>query len=298
MRSRLSILIISATILSGCSSLPFLSPKPAALQVMSEPQANIFLNDNYVGQSTFYDDNLKPGEYTIKLQKSDQPEQEWQAKIGLYPSVVTVVNRSFAPTDVESSHYIVEMQQIGENEAAKIALVTIPDNVIVKLDGQPEGFTPITLNNIAEGSHTISIVAPGYREESINIQATRGYQILITASLGKTEALIAPPTPTPGPTASPSATPIVTPAAQQVTPSATSSASASPTPPYVTILETGTGWLRVRSAPSGLTQNEVAKIDVGDTYPFIESSEDGWYKIEYAPGEAGWISAKFADLTE
>ena len=60
----------------------------------------------------------------------------------------------------------------------------------------------------------------------------------------------------------------------------------------VTILDTPTGWLRVRSEPS-TAGTEVAKVDPGKEFPFLE--EDGeWYKIEYASGQIGWISSEYA----
>lgn len=63
-------------------------------------------------------------------------------------------------------------------------------------------------------------------------------------------------------------------------------------PATLTIKETPTGWLRVRSAPSG---EEVGKVAPGETYNLI-SEDSGWYQIEYNSSESAWISADYAEI--
>lgn len=62
--------------------------------------------------------------------------------------------------------------------------------------------------------------------------------------------------------------------------------------PRIIILETPTGWLRVREGP-GTNYPEITKIYSGETYPLLEESE-GWYKIELEDGGNGWIHASYA----
>ncbi len=62
-----------------------------------------------------------------------------------------------------------------------------------------------------------------------------------------------------------------------------------------TVLETGTGWLRVRSAPS-LEGEEVTTVNVGDTFVVLE--EDGeWVKIKVDESTEGWVSATYVEIT-
>ncbi|PIS21191.1 hypothetical protein COT51_04050 [candidate division WWE3 bacterium CG08_land_8_20_14_0_20_41_15] len=60
----------------------------------------------------------------------------------------------------------------------------------------------------------------------------------------------------------------------------------------VEVLETGTGWLRVRSEAS-LNGTEIGKVNVGEKYKFSEEVE-GWYKITLSDGTTGWISSQYA----
>lgn len=65
----------------------------------------------------------------------------------------------------------------------------------------------------------------------------------------------------------------------------------------VEILETGTGWLRVRSEAS-LNGEEIGRVNVGEKYKIAEEVE-GWYKITLTDGKTGWISSQYAKkLTE
>ena len=66
--------------------------------------------------------------------------------------------------------------------------------------------------------------------------------------------------------------------------------------PRVKILPTGTGWLRVRSAPS-TGSSELAKVDVGNEYVLVESAEE-WVKIRVSDILEGWVSKRYVETVE
>jgi hypothetical protein len=61
-----------------------------------------------------------------------------------------------------------------------------------------------------------------------------------------------------------------------------------------TVLETGTGWLRVRST-AGLGGAEVAKVNVGQVYDVLEEIT-GWVKIKVSETVQGYVSADFVKV--
>ncbi|MDP2874178.1 MAG: PEGA domain-containing protein [bacterium] len=90
-----------------------------------------------------------------------------------------------------------------------------------------------------------------------------------------------------------------------VTPSTPSTAPPTTTPPtttppgttggtWVEVIETGTGWLRVRSEPviDGTNANEITKVNVGEKFQLLEE-QSGWMKIKLTDGKVGWASATF-----
>lgn len=62
------------------------------------------------------------------------------------------------------------------------------------------------------------------------------------------------------------------------------------------ILETGLGWLRVRSEPS-LNGSEVAKVNVGDTHSVLDETA-GWVKIRVSEDLEGWVSDTYVSVSE
>jgi N-acetylmuramoyl-L-alanine amidase len=60
----------------------------------------------------------------------------------------------------------------------------------------------------------------------------------------------------------------------------------------VLILQTPTGFLRVRDQPS-LGGNEITQVKPGETYQLLDERTD-WYQIKLTNGQTGWISSEYA----
>jgi hypothetical protein len=306
----LFLILISIT-LSGCT-LPFFKAKYAGIQIQSNPQAGAYLNGKYVGPTTYKDDKLKPEEYLVKLVPLVTTLPEWETKVKLQAGTIMIINRDFGASPAESSSYIVQTEKLSNKKSAELTIVTTPENVVVRLDDQPKGLSPLTNLGVTPGNHKVTLSTNGYKTLDINIRAEAGQRVLLTAELGKVLAL--QPLATPSATASVSATPVPSSPSASVKPSPSPSGKPSPSPiasptvkpspkaipakPYIEILPTPTGWLRVRSEPNGLADNELAKVYPGDMFPFIETNDAGWYKIEYTPGKQGWIAATYAKVVK
>jgi hypothetical protein len=224
----------------------------------------------------------------------------WEGKINLAPGIVTAINRTFGPTEAESSGEILSLEKIASRSTSSLAVISDPDGAMIKINGNPEGFAPVLKENLTPGSYLVIVSAAGYNEKSINASTVAGYKLTVNAKLSQavegiaeatesaemeeeeteeeeTEEASPSPSPSPKTTPKPSATP--------------------PAKPYVVIKETPTGWLRVRAEPSTEAE-EVAKVNPGEMYPYLEEEKDGWYKIEYEEGEEGWVSGVYTDLVE
>lgn len=62
------------------------------------------------------------------------------------------------------------------------------------------------------------------------------------------------------------------------------------------ILETGTGWLRVRNAAS-TSGAELAKVDTGKEFSVIEE-QTGWVKIKVSDTVQGWVSSSYVTVSQ
>jgi hypothetical protein len=137
--------------------------------------------------------------------------------------------------------------------------------------------------------------------EATPAAATESGQLTEETDDGEEGESEAEATPKPSATPRPSATPGATAKPGEVVDGVTVGVSnkAEIEEPYAEILETGVGWLRVRSEPSGAGNNEVAKVKVGNWFSFVEESEnEEWVKIEYAAGKEGWVSSQYVRVTE
>src|SRR5690606_27491323 len=81
---KLFLLIFLGGFLSACSILPLATGAQGALQVVTgdEQSFAIYLDDQHLGNSPFFDEKIKTGEYTLKLTNlNNNQEIAWQTKV-------------------------------------------------------------------------------------------------------------------------------------------------------------------------------------------------------------------------
>jgi len=286
----LTCLLSLTIILTGCT-LP--GRKKSALSVSTTPQATIFLDGEHLGQTPYYNEKLKSGDYILKIvpESSGQALSPWEGRVTLSPGILTVVNRELGLTLDDSSGEILSFEPSADKNSTSISVVTTPDGTSVYLDGEPRGFAPISLDNVSEGDHLLLITSPGYQDKTIKAKTVKGNKLIASIQLARA---IAVPTTEETTEATPAASPKSSPAASPKS-SPTTSAS-DPARPFVTIDSPDTGWVRVR-AEASTAGEELAKVDHGQKFPF-KSESSGWYEIEYETGKTGWISGKYAEKFE
>ncbi len=319
MLKKLVLIGLVSIMLSGCSLLPGGRKKQGALQVTSNSAFSLYLDDNFLGQVPFFDERIAVGEYTLRLVPSggDETEGIWQTKIRIGERSLSVVHYESAEDPAYATSEVLELEPLSNKEAIELTISSLPDNVVVKLDGELKGFSPIVFDAVSVGDHVVSLEAPGYKPKTINVKTNAGHRLRVSASLARDPELeLAPPPIENDPNSSESgglsledngavesevSSENEGPKAGDVVDGVTlgSSSAGGVEKPYVQILETGVGWLRVRSEPAGLGQNEVAKVQVGNFYGYVSTSDnEEWTEIEYLAGKTGWVSAQYVSVVE
>lgn len=298
MRTRfIKLLCVGATslLLSGCTLNIF--GQKSGIQITANPQVEVSLDGQSLGKTPIYQDNSKPGTYTIRMSPVDSSLDVWESKVNLTSGAYTVVDRQYGKTPDQSSSYILSFEKLSDKNRTEVVVVSTPNNVSVSVDGNPSGFTNAPLTSVAAGDHTFTFSTPGFEEKVVRAKVQAGFRLIINIQMA-TQIII--PTPTPTPLATPSATPTVS---TKTTPTTVTplpkqaSASATLVKPYVEILNTPTGWLKVReTASTGGT--EIAKVNPGDKFPYRESTTAGWYEIQYLTGSWGFVSSQYAKLVK
>lgn len=283
-------IFILSILLSGCSlKLPSLtSSQKSGLQVTSNPQATVLLDGQSLGITPIQEEGIKSGTYTIKLVPSDNSLQPWETQITLVPGVLTVIDRKLAASLDQSHGYSLSFEKLQSSNQSRLAITTIPDSVTVTVDGNPQGFTPVSLDTLTEGEHTILLTSPGFEDKTIRARTVAGYSLTISAQLAKKGSpdLLGLNT-----EASPSAF-LATPSAN-LSPSPASTSSAIPKP-YIEI-DSSVGWANIRPEPN--TNNTAfSQANNGERFPYLNQSTNGYYKIQYSPTQIGWVSSQYSTL--
>lgn len=252
--------------------LKFKSGK-AGLKINSNPQAAVFINDEFKSNTPF-DEKLSSGEYKIKLnpEGTGTDTSSWEQNISISSGLYTYINRELGPNELESAGEILTLEPI-ESEKSEISVISTPDGASVALDGQEKGTSPLVISSLEPGEHNLFVYAPGFNGREIKVKTAKGFKLNADVQLS------------------------LVPGEKQATDEADIKDDESKDKGNkVKILDTPTGWLRVRQEPS-LSATESAKVNPGDTFVLLDEKE-GWFKIEYKDQESGWISSRYAEKEE
>lgn len=244
-----------------------------ALQVTSEPESQVYINDELVGKTPLCKcetgDTLEAGEYSIKLVPKDD-DQTYQEKIKISEGVLTVVDRKFSSSS-QSSGSVITLTPLNDKKAAELLVVSIPSNAVIHLDNDKIGNTPYLYDSPTISDHSLRVTKEGYEEKTVRIRTPQGYKLTVAIYLGTEDnSQESTLTLSPIPTNSPS----------------------TENKEDIIILDTPTGFLRVRSEAS-ITSKEIARIKPGEKFELVEE-QVGWYQIKLSEGSNGWISSQYA----
>ncbi len=269
-------ILLAVGIFSGFLYLQSKQGGKGALQVTSVPESAVYLDGKQIGKTPLCkcepDTMLPTGQYTIKLVPTNPDLESFEQKITLTQRVLTVVDRTFG-VGATSQGSIISLTPLKDKKARELLVLSFPDKATILLDNTPSGDSPLRLKQVTESDHEIKVSKDGYKDKILRIRTVTGYQLEAVVFLGVNPNL-ATPSATPTPTSSTPLTPTVTPSAK------------------VTILETPTGFLRVRDSAS-VSGLEVARVNPGEIYDLL-TEQTGWFEIRLTDGKTGWISSQYA----
>jgi hypothetical protein len=155
---------------------------PGSLAISSAPSdASVVINGEYKGKTPLTLDNLDPGSYTVAL-----------SKFGYTSSQATATIRSGERAEITASL---------PAERGTLVVNSTPMGANVSVDGALAGITPVTLDNILPGNHTVSIAKDGYVTTVQQVTIAAGRTISLDAALESSSPVPAFPLRTPGLTA-------------------------------------------------------------------------------------------------
>jgi hypothetical protein len=153
------------------------------IYVSSSPGgATVTLDGSMVGQTPYSGslklNNIAAGTHTVALSLAGYAP--YSAQTSVAPSTVSEVSALLQPTAPVSA-------------TGGISVSSTPAGANVLLDNNFIGVTPLTLNTVAAGSHTITLMLQGYQEYSVTTPVNAGATSTVSAALMPAT----PATPTP-----------------------------------------------------------------------------------------------------
>lgn len=249
-----------------------------ALQVTATPVSSVYLDNVLIGKTPLCKcepaDLQNAGEHTIRIVPEDSSLSPFEEKITITSGVLTVVDRTFG--EGATSHgSIITLLPLENKTGVEVLVLSFPEQADIFLDGSQKGKSPLSLTDVTASDHELRLTKNGYADKLVRIKTVAGYKLVTTVFLGLS-------------------TNSATPAAKFTEQIASESAQLDV--PKITILETPTGFLRVRSEAS-LNSTEVGRVAPGFSFELLEEQTD-WYKIKLDNGTEGWISTEYAQKTE
>ncbi len=240
-----------------------------ALQVTSVPQSQVYLNGQLIGETPLCKcdpkDVIPIGNYRIRLIPKEENTKPYDEQITINKSTLTVIDRTFGES---ASGSIITLTPLSNKKDTELMVISFPDKTNVFLDNNQKGVAPILLKDVIESDHELKLTKEGYLDKTLRIRTTSGFRLKSVVFLSVN----------PGIASSSSQTPLSTPQVPKVG--------------KVTILDTPTGFLRVR-ADSSLASSEIGRVSPGDSLELVTEKE-GWFQIKMKDGKTGWISIQYA----
>jgi hypothetical protein len=147
---------------------PIPTPTPAygSIVVDSSPSgAAIYLNGNYRGVAPLTIHNVAQGSYTVG------------AELDGYNPYTTTISVS---AGLQSNVYCTLSRIVS---SGALYVTSVPSGSMVYLDGNYRGRTPLSLNNIATGSHIVECDLAGYYDWKSTVSVPVGGTMTVTAPL-------------------------------------------------------------------------------------------------------------------
>jgi hypothetical protein len=153
-----------------------MQPVPAQttgyIDVSSSPAgANIFLDGAYQGQTTvtgpFTIANVQAGSHTVKLTMAGY--QDYSTSVNVRAATTSYVNAALQPAVAV--------------DTGSISVSSSPTGAGIYIDDAYKGLTPLTVDGVATGSHSVKVTLAGYQDWSTEVQVGAGSTASVSASL-------------------------------------------------------------------------------------------------------------------
>lgn len=180
------VLVLFATVfLSGCQSILEHNVKSGLQVITDDVPSSVYLDGHYVNSTPMIEKNLKPGDYTLRIEPTDNSLQAYETRVTLRKGLLTVVTWKPADRPEMSGGVIYEMEPLKDKSKSEISFNTVPDAAIITLEGRDKEFSPTVFSDVPPGNRSFEITLPSYETQSHTIYVQPGYRMMVKVTLAK-----------------------------------------------------------------------------------------------------------------
>lgn len=145
---------------------PTLPPSPGSLDLSSVPSnASVVINGNYAGSTPLTVTGLDPGTYNVTF-----------SRFNYYTLPATATVEAGAVTGVTATL---------RPKTGTLFVNTSPAGAAILIDGQSTGISPLTLDNLSAGNHTVNATLEGYSPAEEQVKVIANQTVTSTIELKK-----------------------------------------------------------------------------------------------------------------
>lgn len=230
---------------------------PAGIWVEANKEAQVVVDGKVLGKTPLKEVNLKEGEHQLEI-KDSSSSAVWKELIRLNGGTLTVVNRDLDQEPSKTAGEVITLER-GQG----IMVTSIPGGAKVQIDGEEKGETPLFLPALSAGDHLFLISKDNFINRTVKAKVTQDYGLNLNVDLAQQEAEVELP-----------------------------ASLAIQTAPRLKVLQTPTGFLRVRATPSTGGQ-EITRVSPGDELTLLEEISSSWLKIKTTDGKEGYVATQY-----
>ncbi|MFH1547137.1 MAG: PEGA domain-containing protein [bacterium] len=143
-------------------------------------KSEVYLDDKKIGETPLSLDNLSPGDFTIDIKRVTSQDSFYTTiskEIHIEPNTRTLVEVEIGPSDQFSSTSVIYYRDNNSSNSS-MYLNSNPSNGTITVDGTEYDGSPVVIEDIEGGEHTISVEADGYEPLEISVISRDGYTLI------------------------------------------------------------------------------------------------------------------------
>jgi hypothetical protein len=155
-----------------------LSGKAAMSVSVLDGNAEVYLNNDYLGTTPFDADDIKAGENKIRVKNE---RTTYDVALTFMPNSELVLNRDLGVSDVFSSgqNFWIEKADLG----TVMSIVSEPSGAKVYVDNTEVGTTPYSTSNLSDGEYELRVEKTGYEAQTARIKIQKGFKLNVVMKM-------------------------------------------------------------------------------------------------------------------